>query len=52
MAESVAEYALLTVAPASELVLTESVGVLAGAAATAILSAIVAFWAAVAESIA
>lgn len=49
-AARVAEYALLTVAPASELVLIESAGVLDGAAATAMLSAIVAFCAVDAES--
>ena len=49
-ADKVAEYALLTVAPASELVLMDSAGTLAGVAATAILKAIVAFWAVLVES--
>lgn len=42
-ADRLAEYALLTVAPAIELVLMESVGVVGGAAATAILNPMVAF---------
>jgi hypothetical protein len=49
-ADKAPEYALLTVAPASEPVLIESAGVLGGAAATVILKAIVAFCTVLLES--